>query len=75
MKALELIVEKCASTIEGGNKSASAILLRIFECIASGLLLEGMSAPGAITAGLVNSNDSQPVALATYYYGLIICCS
>jgi len=42
VKALELMVEKCASTIDGGNKSASAIILRVFECVASGLLLEGM---------------------------------
>jgi len=51
-KALELMVEKCASTMEGGNKSASAIVLRIFECIASGLLLEGTSTLGAIAVPL-----------------------
>jgi len=34
-------VERCASTVEGGHKSASSILLRVFECVASGLLLEG----------------------------------
>ena len=42
LQALELLVEKCAGTIEGGNKSSSAILLRVFECIASGLVLDGM---------------------------------
>jgi len=42
IQALELLVEKCASTIEGGNHSASSILLRVFECVASGLLLEGI---------------------------------
>jgi len=42
VQALELLVEKCAGTIESGNKSSSAILLRVFECIASGLLLDGV---------------------------------
>jgi len=42
VQALELMVEKCALTIDGANKSASCILLRVFECIASGLLLAGM---------------------------------
>lgn len=37
--ALELLVEKCAGSVES-NKSASSIILRVFECIASGLLLE-----------------------------------
>ena len=41
VQALELLVEKCAGTIDSSTKSASAILLRVFECIASGLLLDG----------------------------------
>jgi len=41
VQALELLVEKCAGSVES-NKSASSIILRVFECIASGLLLEGI---------------------------------
>jgi len=44
VQALELLVEKCAMSIEGPNKSASSIILRVFECVASGLLLEGIDA-------------------------------
>jgi len=40
LQALELLVEKCASSVDS-NKSASSIVLRVFECMASGLLLDG----------------------------------
>ena len=56
VQALELMVEKCASSVEGGNKSASSILLRVFECVASGLLLEGMTSHVA-TAFLLHTAD------------------
>ena len=62
-QALELLVEKCATSIEGGNKSASSILLRVFECVASGLLLEGITFHALTTFLRRNINKKKLFAI------------
>ena len=41
LQAMELLVEKCVSS-SGGNLNPGDALRRVFECIASGILLPGM---------------------------------
>lgn len=40
LQAMELLVEKCVST-GGANMAPGDALRRVFECIASGILLPG----------------------------------
>ena len=41
LQAMELLVEKCVSSSSGGNLNPGDALRRVFECIASGILLPG----------------------------------
>ena len=44
---MELLVEKCVSS-SGGNLNPGDALRRVFECIASGILLPGMLFKGIL---------------------------
>ena len=48
-QAMELLVEKCVSS-GGSSMSPGDALRRVFECIASGILLPGMVIADALKA-------------------------